>query len=77
MGGVSWVMWCLRRFFYRLEIVIYRGNNPEVNWRVCLEASFACAMLEAMSGCLKSSVSCIRWDPRKVGGGRNVVGSAI
>ncbi len=38
--------------------MIYKGNNPEVDWCLCLEAYVACAMLEAMSGCLESSVSC-------------------
>ncbi len=58
MGGVSWMVWCLRRFFDRLEIVIFKGNNPRVDGCLCLEVSFACAMLEAMSGCLESIVSC-------------------
>jgi hypothetical protein len=58
MGGVSRVVWRLRRFFDRLEIVIYRRSNPRVDGCLCLEASLACAMLEAMSSCLESSVSC-------------------
>ena len=44
-------------FLNRLEIVICRGNNPRVDGCLCLEVSFVCAMLEAMSGCLESSVS--------------------
>jgi hypothetical protein len=58
MGGVSWAVWCPRRLFDRFEIVICKGINPRADWLMCLEASFACAMLEAMYGCLESGVSC-------------------
>ncbi len=74
---MSWVVWCIRRFFDSFEIVICRSNNPTVDWCLCLEASVACAMLEAMSGCLESSVSCSGVGPGGVVGGRYVVGSAI
>jgi len=43
---------------YRFEIVICRVINPGDDKCLCLRASFACAMLEAMSGCLESIVSC-------------------
>ena len=57
MESVSRVVWCILRVFYRFEFVIFRGTNPETDKCLCLWASFACAMLEAISGCLESSVS--------------------
>ncbi len=77
MGGVSWVMWCLRLLFDCFDIVICRGNNPRVDRCLCLEASFACVMLQAMSGCLESSVTCSGKDLGEFVGGRYAVGSAI
>ena len=52
------MVWFIRRFFDLFEIVICRGNNPRVDGCLCLWASFTCAMLEAMCGCLESSVRC-------------------
>ena len=52
------MMCCIRRFFVLFEILIHRGNNPRVDGCLCLWDSYACAMLEAMSGCLELSVSC-------------------
>ena len=66
MGGVSRVVWCILRFFDRFEIVICRGTSPGDDKRLCLWASFACAMLEAMPGCLESSVSCSGVRPRGI-----------
>jgi hypothetical protein len=36
MGGVSRVVWCIRRFFDRFEIVICRGANPGDDKYLCL-----------------------------------------
>ena len=30
MGGVSRVVWCIRGFFERFDIVICKGTNPEM-----------------------------------------------
>jgi hypothetical protein len=58
MEGVSRVVWCILRFLDCCGIVIFRGTNPGDDRCLCLWAFFTCAMLEAMSGCLESSVSC-------------------
>ncbi len=58
------MVWCILRLFDRFEIVICRGTNPGPDKCLCLLASFACAMLEAMHGCLESSVSCSGVGPK-------------
>ena len=52
------VLCCALRFLVRFEIVIWLGSKLEVVSCLLFEASVACAILEAISGCLEFCVSC-------------------
>ncbi len=72
------VLRCALHFFHRFEMIMCMGGGPGVYKSLFWKVVLACAMLEAMSGCLEFSVSCSGVGPGgRVFLGRCVVGSAI
>ncbi len=63
MGWMWCLLCCVLRLLFRFEMVTCIGSDLVAVGCLFFEASVACAILEAMSGCLEFSVSCIGVGP--------------